>query len=350
MTQRPQTVLLLILLASTLCAQRGRDQGPPAELKNFTFKDMKFDSKALGVKASYGVFLPKGYDDEKMKDTRYPLVVWLHGMYEDHLRFMQRGGAEVLDAAAGKAEIPDVVFVTANGGRTSFFMNGKESGNYEDLVIKDLLAEVDSKFRVAKGREQRVLMGVSMGGGAALRIAFKHPELFGTVATHSAALFPIDPNDLPQRQRDILFGESAQGFGLSKIFGVPPDLEMWKKENVLHLAASFTPDSLQGMRVYFDCGDKDRYGFHTPNAALDKLLTEHKVKHTWRSVPDGNHGSRFVQQNLDESLKFVTASLGAAAGKAGLEDLLAPGADKRSGGDSGDKKKGPPASQPSHGK
>ena len=39
-------------------------------------------------------------------------------------------------------------------------------------------------------------MGASMGGNGALRIAFKHPELFGAVAAHSAAVLPRDPDQL----------------------------------------------------------------------------------------------------------------------------------------------------------
>lgn len=327
--------LCLTLVIGALCAQnpqgrRGGAGGPggkPADLEHLTFQVKEFESASLKGTSRYGVFLPKGYDDEKNKSKRYPLVIWLHGLWEDHQRFHYRGESRALDAALGDGSLPEVVFVTPNGG-TSFYLNGKESGAYEDLIVKDLVPEVEKNFRVEKDREHRVLMGNSMGGGGALRIAFKHPELFGIVATHSAALFPVDPEEIPERFRKILYAEGQQGFGLSKIFGVPPDLEMWRHENPLWLAEKVTPEQLDGMKLYFDCGGKDRYGFDKPNLALHDLLEKRKVKHTWRHVPNGGHGTEYAIANLPESLRFVGSALGVNAGKAGLEGLLGGGKDK----------------------
>ena len=330
--RRVRLLCLPVLLAGALSAQGGRGpQRKPAELEHMTFEVKSFDSSSLKTKTSYGVFLPKGYSEEKNKDKRYPLIVWLHGLWEDHQRFHYRGESGALDKALGDRLLPEVVFVTPNGG-TSFYLNGKESGAYEDLIVKDLIPEIEKNFRVQKGREHRVLMGNSMGGGGALRIAFKHPEMFGIVATHSAALFPVDPEEIPDRFRKILYAEGAQGFGLSKIFGVPPDLEMWRHENPLWLAETLEADQLDGMKLYFDCGGKDRYQFDKPNLALHELLEKRKVKHTWRLVANGGHGTEYAIANLPESLRFVGMALGVNAGKAGLEGML--GGDK-SGGENG---------------
>lgn len=350
----PTRILCLSLLAGFLAAQapqggpgnrRGGNRAP-AELANFTFEVKEFQSASLKGKSNYGVFLPKGYADEKNKDKRYPLVVWLHGLWEDHQRFHYRGESRALDAAAGDGTIPELVFVTPNGG-TSFYLNGKESGAYEDLIAKDLLPEVEKNFRIEKGREHRVLMGNSMGGGGALRIAFKHPHLFGIVATHSAALFPVDPGEIPERFRRILYAEGQQGFGLSKIFGVPPDLEMWKHENPLWIAQELTSEKLDGMKLYFDCGGRDRYQFDKPNLALHELLEKRKIKHTWRFVQDGGHGTEYATANLPHSLRFVGAALGVNAGKAGLEGLLGGKGDPDAG--PGDGKAKAPESRKSEG-
>ena len=71
--------------------------------------------------------------------------------------------------------------------------------SYEDLITKDLLEHLTKTYRVSKRRDQRAIMGISMGGMGALKIALKNPELFGTVSAHSSAVLPPDPKDLPPR-------------------------------------------------------------------------------------------------------------------------------------------------------
>ena len=345
---------LALLAASTYAQSRPsgdrqgrRPQRAPVELKSFDFDVRTFESPSLKRASQYGVFLPKGYSDAANKDKRYPVVVWLHGLWENHTRFHERGESGALDQAAGAGLIPELIFVTPNGGN-SFYLNGKESGAYEDLIAKDLLPELEKSLRIAKQREQRVLMGNSMGGGGALRIALKHPELFGTVATHSAALFPIDPEEIDQRFRQTLYGEGPTGFGLSKIFGVPPDLEMWRRENPLWIAGQLDADKLEGLKIYFDCGEQDRFKFFPMNAALHDVLAKRKIKHTWRPT-QGNHGTAYAIANLPESLRFVGMALGTNAAKAGLEGML-DGANGKSGDGTDGKRPEKPASQKSSGK
>ena len=149
---------------------------------------------------AYGIYLPKDYDDEANKDKTWPLIIWLHGMWEDHMRFHMRGGAPLLDKAVTDGELPPCIFVTANGSRSSMYVN-REDEKWEDLISKDLLQHVTKSFRVSKERQRRAIMGISMGGMGALRIAMTQPKLFGAVAAHSSAVFSEDPEDLPPRMK-----------------------------------------------------------------------------------------------------------------------------------------------------
>src|SRR5881394_998941 len=97
--------LPLLLLPASLAAQR-----PASEFKNFTFVEKTFHSAAVGADMPYGVYLPKDYDAAGKKDVKWPLVIWLHGMFEDHLRFHGRGGAPVLDEAVTEGKLPPCVF------------------------------------------------------------------------------------------------------------------------------------------------------------------------------------------------------------------------------------------------
>lgn len=287
--------------------RRERREMPKVELTNLTFTEAKFHSESVGQEVPFGIFLPKDYGDEKNKDTEYPLVVWLHGMWEDHMRFYGRGGAPLLDKAIGDGTLPPCVFVCANGGRTSMYLNRKDQ-KWEDLITVDLLAHIAKNYRVSPKREQRALMGVSLGGMAALRIAFTKPELFGTVAVHSSAIFSEDPEQLPPMVKSM-----ASRMGLDEEFGNPIQKEPWQHANPLCIAGSADVKSLATLGIYFDAGTNDRLGLHAGNKLLHEKLESRKVVHEWRLIEGGGHswGDQFQDQALPKSFAFVGKAFGA---------------------------------------
>jgi S-formylglutathione hydrolase len=295
------TTLALPSLAQTPERRSGSRDRSPKALENFTFKEEKFRSEAVGQEVPFGIYLPKGYDDDANKETRWPLVIWLHGMWEDHLRFHGRGGAPLLDQAVGDGKLPPCVFVCANGGRTSMYINRKDQ-RWEDLITVDLLAHLTKNYHTSERPQQRALMGVSMGGMAALRIAFQKPELFGAVAAHSAAVFAEDPDKLPERMKGM-----AKRLGLEEEFGNPIQKEPWQKANPLCIAATADPKSLAALRIYFDAGTADRMGLHAGNKLLHEKLEERNVRHTWRLIEGGGHswGDEFQGETLPHSFAFI---------------------------------------------
>lgn len=322
MLDRPLlSIATVCFVAATLAAQnpdrprRDRRESAPVELKNLTFRTESFKSDAIARDVEIGVYLPKAYDDEKNKDVKWPLVVWLHGMFEDHMRFHERGGAAVLDQCVGEGKMPSCVFVSANGGRTSMYVNRKDA-QYEDLITVDLLAHLAKTYRVSDKREQRAIMGVSMGGMAALRIAFTKPDLFGAVGAHSSAVFDEDPEKLPDRVKGMV-----QRLGLEEVFGNPIQKEPWQKANPLCIATALDPKSLHSLRIYFDAGTEDRYGFAAGNKLLDEALIKKGIEHTWRLIEGGGHswGAGFQDQTLPYSFAVVGQMFQGKDGKAGKE-------------------------------
>ncbi|MGI3784398.1 MAG: alpha/beta hydrolase-fold protein [Janthinobacterium lividum] len=68
----------------------------------------------------------------------------------------------------------------------------------ESAVVDEVLPEVEQRLGPA-GREQRVVAGLSMGGGAANGWVLKHQELFGSAALAAPAAFADVP---PARSAD----------------------------------------------------------------------------------------------------------------------------------------------------
>jgi S-formylglutathione hydrolase len=295
------TSIAILISTSLLLAQRGKRGRDPGELQNFTFEDEKFQSKSVNRRMAYGIYLPTGYDDKANEDKKWPMIIWLHGMWEDHQRFHRRGGAPVLDQAVTDGKLPPCIFVTANGGSSSMYVN-REDEKWEDLISKDLLKHVSENYRVSSDRDQRAIMGVSMGGMGALRIAFTKPELFGAVGAHSAAVFAEDPADLPPNLKKY-----ATRLGLDAVFGNPIQKAPWEKANPVCIANRVASEKLNTLRIYFDAGSADRYGFAVGNELLHKTLDKRKVEHTFRLISGGGHswGNRFQHETLPHSFAFV---------------------------------------------
>ncbi len=77
--------------------------------------------------------------------------------------------------------MPDCL--TRFGG--SQYLNSSATGRYEDHVVRELVPEVDRRFRTLASRETRGVMGKSSGGYGALVLGMRHPDVFGAVACHS---------------------------------------------------------------------------------------------------------------------------------------------------------------------
>lgn len=330
----PSTLPALAALLITTCLsadasaqrERGRRGQAKVKLSNLVYKTGTMKSEALKRKVTYSVFLPKDYDAKENTQTRYPTIFFLHGMFEDHQRFYSRGGAPVLDKLVGNGSLPKLVFVCVNDfSRSSFYINGKRL-KVEDMILQELVPHIEKTWRCKKGRAHRALLGVSMGGFGVLKIAFKHPGVFGVVASHSAAILPEDPDKL----LDVFpWAERYSDRMIKPVFGRPVDDKLWAAENPLSLARKLDPDTLKGLKVYFDCGDQDRYGFHQPNIELHEVLDEREIQHTWRLVKGGNHGwnsretpNGYNQTALPHSLRFIAAAWTQKRAIKGLSGLL----------------------------
>jgi S-formylglutathione hydrolase FrmB len=254
-----------------------------------------FRSEALGREVSYVVDLPPSYGGSG--DRKYPVVYALHGLFEGSGFWERRGLAPILARLRESGAVPDFLAVAVDGGN-SFFVNAP-GGRYEDLVKKDLVAHVESTFRVVPGRKGRALLGVSMGGYAALRVAFEEPGFAAAVATHSAMLLEAIPS-------------AEQGAGrwhmaaFTRVFGDPIDPALWAANDPLAWARKADPRVVPALFV--DCGAEDRYGLASGHQLLNRILDERGVAHSFE-LPPGDHGYEFVRSRLEKSLRFLGEAL-----------------------------------------
>lgn len=277
--------------ASTPAAQAPSDNG---------VQYASFQSAALGKEMKYAIQLPPSYDKET--NRRYPVVYFLHGMFGSERAFESKGVAAAVSKMRSDGLIGELIIVSP-AGENSFYVNAKNGVRYEDAVVQDLIPYIEKTYRVSGGKGSRAIQGISMGGFGALMIAFKHPEMFSSVTTHCAALF----EELPKVTGDDRRSQFIASL-VGKIFGDPPDDAFYQSVNPIKLAqTNAAAIKKSGIKIYFDAGDKDRYGFQNTNKVLDDQLTTIGLAHEFHIFP-GNHGWEYMLSVADHSYGFLWKS------------------------------------------
>src|ERR1700722_3369031 len=250
-------------------------------------------SKILSRPVPYCIVLPPSFDADKART--YPVLYFFHGLGDNEQFFLHSGAWNLLEDVRDKGELKDFLIATPDA-RSTFYINARDGKErYEDFLLQEFFPYVEKHYRVAAGRANRAISGISMGGYGALYLAFRHPQLFSSVSAHSAALIEKLPNflagALPDSPRSRVLGDA---------FGNPPDPVFWQVHNPIVIARTA---NLTHLNIYFDCGDQDDFGFEAGATALDKVLTSRQIPHEFHIYP-GRHDTSYFAEHLPASLEF----------------------------------------------
>jgi S-formylglutathione hydrolase FrmB len=256
-------------------------------------------SKFLARPVPYCVLLPPSFDADKTR--RFPILYFLHGLGDNEQTFLHTGGWNLVEDLREKGRLKEFLIATPAGG-ASFYINSRDGKvRYEDFLLQEFFPFIERHYRVRAGRANRAISGISMGGYGAFHLAFRHPELFSSVSAHSAALIEKLPVFLSGNGSAPAPGRSRL---LGGVFGLPPDPGFWELNSPLTLARTA---SLSAMKIYFDCGSEDDFGFDAGATALDKILSSRKIPHEFHLYP-GRHDWSYFASHLEASLSFHSAA------------------------------------------
>lgn len=254
-------------------------------------------SKILARSVRYCIVLPPAFDSDETR--QFPIVYFFHGLGDNEQFFLHSGAWNLTEDMRERGEIKDFLIVTPDAD-ASFYINSRDGKQrYEDFLLQEFFPLIEKRYRVTPGREHRAIAGISMGGYGALHLAFRHPQLFISVSAHSAALIeklPVFLGPTPNSPRSHVLGS---------VFGSPPDDAFWQRNSPLTLART---TNLSGLKIYFDCGDEDDYGFEAGAATLDKILTSRHIPHEFHIYP-GQHDAAYFAEHLAASLQFSSRAL-----------------------------------------
>ena len=132
---------------------------------------------------AYNVYTPPGYAANPT--AQYPVLYLFHGSngtQDDWTNVVRANFIADNLIADGKA-VPMIIVMTWGHDN----LGSLASGTFERYLLEDVMPAVEKKYRVAPGRENRAIVGLSMGGGQALNIGLKHLDLFASVGGYSYA-------------------------------------------------------------------------------------------------------------------------------------------------------------------
>lgn len=287
--------------------------------------DGRFESAALGVQKNYRIYLPESYAGGTQ---RYPVIYLLHGWGVDEHSWT----SPALDlAGAADASQLKALVVMPDGDRSLYAnslatadhqaclndpnpqRNPREERSafcvktprYADYIASDLVRHIDATYRTLARREARAISGESAGGFGAMSLAFRHPDVFSSVASHSGFLALLYAGPKPYAPGQATFfsriAPDPSKAEAEAIFGL--DIDQWRRHDPYSLA-----DQLKGgeLSIYFDCGQDDPYGFHDHAVVFRDRLLALGIAHQFQSVP-GGHDDALWRKQVVQSLKFHAA-------------------------------------------
>lgn len=191
-----QTLFVILFLSYQLSAQTPAGQLIETTIHAPSLQNNIFDDI---TQQPIAVYLPPSYDST---ETRYPVVYFLPGFSTHYKRFLDGTFSglrmnSTMDNLIDQGKIKEMIVVLVNGLTFmlgSYYVNSPVRGNWEDYLVHDLVAHIDSTYRTIPSTESRGIAGHSMGGFGALNLAMLHPEIFSVTYGLSPGLF--DQNGL----------------------------------------------------------------------------------------------------------------------------------------------------------
>ena len=267
-----------------------------ATAQNASVQTVQLQSKLVNTTLAYNVILPLDY--RTSTTTRYPVLYLLHGFAGHYSDWVTR--TNVADYAAQYR----IIVVTPEGNNGWYTDSVSVSTDkYESYVLKELMPDVQKRFRTIESRYGRGIAGLSMGGYGALKFGLKSPGTFAFAASMSGTLAITTWTEADFQNLKSIRDSVFSAFG-------PIGSETRKANDLFAIAQGLSPTQVSAAPyIYFDCGNEDI--FFSDNIRFAALLRDKKIAHEFRELP-GEHGWPYWDQQVREVLKIAAEKLRAS--------------------------------------
>ncbi|MFN2459663.1 MAG: alpha/beta hydrolase [Candidatus Velthaea sp.] len=137
------------------------------------------------------VYTPPDYDAEGSR--RYPVLYCLHGYTGDvgalvATRPWETNVVQWMDRLIAQERMPPALLALVDGNTRlggSQYLDSVHNGKYAQYVVRDIIDDVDARYRTVPAEGARAVFGKSSGGFGALHLTLAHPGTFAAFASHS---------------------------------------------------------------------------------------------------------------------------------------------------------------------
>jgi enterochelin esterase-like enzyme len=208
-----------------------------------------------GYPYSYRVYLPPCFSAES--ETDYPVLYLIPGRGSSPNSWFQAGLPEEMDRLIhARAVHPMIIVSTEN----------TDSDPQAEAIYKELIPLVEEQYPIADARRYRAVAGGSLGGIAAYRLAFQHPDTFS----------------------------SAGIFGAGAISGEESSIRLWLSQM----------NDANRTRVFMNSGEQDPFMLERARV-LKSILDEAGVENELYVDNGGHHYTDWVP-NFEMYLRWLT--------------------------------------------
>lgn len=246
-----------------------------------TVEHITYHSQTTGLDRGANVLLPPGYSTDK----KYPVLYFLHGIFGDENSMTGDGNNKIPEilgnlAAEGKARDMIVVFpnmyATSDPDQKPGF-DSKAIAPYDNFIndlVDDLIPYIESNYAASSAKEDRAIIGFSMGGRESLFIGVTRPDLFSSIGAISPA-----PGLTPAK-----------------------DWAMEHPGQIEESELKITDEANLPKLLMVCCGTNDGVVGRFP-ASYHEIMERNEVEHLWYEVPGADHNDQAIRSGL---YNFVT--------------------------------------------
>ncbi|MEN9561847.1 MAG: hypothetical protein RIR73_91 [Chloroflexota bacterium] len=187
---------------------------------------------ARGYPYTYQIYLPPCFSADP--ESRYPVLYLVPGRGSSTNAWFAAGLGDVADELILNEEIPPFILVATEN---------IDSDAMAESIYNDLLPYIETNYPIASDRKHRAVAGGSLGGVAAYRLAFQHPETFSSAGIFGAGAISGEEErirawlaSMPEGNRVRVFMDTGEEdpLMLERAFVMRSILDEMEIENQLH--------------------------------------------------------------------------------------------------------------------
>lgn len=233
-------------------------------------------SKEVGFSVPITVITP----DNINENTK--TLFLLHGYTGSNLDWVRYTNIE-------KLALEKQICVVMPAINNSFYTNMAYGPNYYSFMSEELPTIISNTFNLKLTKENTFVIGLSMGGYGALKLAFRNPDNYFAVASFSGVVdvskvFEYFPNN-----KKIMEGIFKSKENL---------LDKNNQDNLYNLL----DNNLSNLKIYLSCGQSDT--FYEDNKRFIKKLDEKNITYYFNDV-SGDHNWEFWDKEIKNALNYL---------------------------------------------